>query len=129
MKEREESRILTPFSYQILLALADEERHGYGIIKEIEERSGVGSVPSTGAMYLALQRLEEAGLIEESAGRRNMSEDARRRYYRLTGVGRSGARAETIRLAGLVGTAVGKRLVTAQQASRLLGQGGGGHGR
>jgi DNA-binding PadR family transcriptional regulator len=118
---------LTTFSYQILLSLADGDRHGYGIIKEIEERSGAGSVPSTGAMYLALQRLEEAGLIGEVKAE-GEEVDGRRRYYRLTDGGRALARAETSRLAKLVGMAVGKQLVTRGQARQMVTEGGGGHG-
>lgn len=117
---------LTTFSYQILLSLADEDRHGYGIIKEIEERSGPGTVPSTGAMYLALQRMEEAGLVGEVVG--SAEADSRRRYYRLTDKGRAAAREETARLAALLGAAVGKDLVTQGQATRMIAEGGGGHG-
>jgi DNA-binding PadR family transcriptional regulator len=66
---------LTPLTYEILLALADAARHGYGIIKEIEARSGAHSAPSTGALYLALQRMEADGLIEESHERPSESDD------------------------------------------------------
>ena len=55
----------TPLTYQILLALADADRHGYGIIKEIEERAAAAA-PSTGALYLALQRMEGNGLIADA---------------------------------------------------------------
>ena len=48
---------ITPLTYQILLSLADGDGHGYGIIKEIEQRSGSTSAPSTGALYLVLQRM------------------------------------------------------------------------
>ena len=78
---------MTPLTYQILLALADGDRHGYGIIKEIEERSGAGAAPSTGALYLALQRIAGDDLIAESPERPSGEDDARRRYYRLTEVG------------------------------------------
>lgn len=94
--------MLTPLTYQILLALADEDRHGYGIIKEIEERLGEGSAPSTGALYLALQRMEGEGLIGEAAGRPRRGDDARRRYYRITPFGAEVARAEAARLEELV---------------------------
>jgi DNA-binding PadR family transcriptional regulator len=121
-----ESRGMTPMSYQILLALAGGELHGYGIIKDIEARSGAGTVPSTGAMYLALQRLEESGLIE-GAARRGAEEDARRRYYRLTEPGRQRAVEETTRLAQLVGAAHERRLIGTRLLSKLVP--GGGHGR
>ena len=100
---------MTPLTYDILLALADEARHGYGIIKEIEARVGEGGAPSTGSMYLALQRMEADGLIEEVDA--PAGDDARRRYYRMTALGRAEAEAESLRLAGLVETAREKRLL------------------
>jgi DNA-binding PadR family transcriptional regulator len=101
---------LTPLSYEILLALSREDLHGYGIIKDIEARSGPGSVPSTGALYLALQRLEEMGDIEEVDAPDET--DARRRYYALTPAGRAAAQAETERLARLVGAAHERGLIS-----------------
>ncbi len=102
---------MTPLTYEILLALADARRHGYGIIKEIEERAGAASAPSTGALYLALQRMHGDGLIEEAL-ERPAKDDARRRYYRLTQEGREHAKAESRRLAALVSHARAKRLLT-----------------
>jgi DNA-binding PadR family transcriptional regulator len=105
---------LSHLSYHVLLALADADRHGYGIIKEVEERSGGAVRPSTGALYLALQRMEQEGLIEESPERPDPQEDdARRRYYRLTAFGRAQAEAESQRLAALVRVAEEKRLLPA----------------
>ena len=101
--------MLTPLTYQILMALADEDRHGYGIIKEIEAQLGAGTAPSTGALYLALQRMESDGLVAESA--QGSGEDARRRYYRLTRSGRTAARAESARLAALLRVARQKKLM------------------
>ena len=88
---------ITPLTYQILLALADGDVHGYGIIKEIEQRSGSAFAPSTGALYLALQRMEGEGLIEEAPVR--PAGDARRRYYRLSVKGRQRAEKESLHLA------------------------------
>jgi DNA-binding PadR family transcriptional regulator len=102
---------MTPLTYQILLALADDDRHGYGIIKEIEDRAGPGSGPSTGALYLALQRMEGDDLIEESSRLPGPDDDARRRYYGLTQRGRERAEQESIRLAALVGVARDKDLL------------------
>lgn len=102
---------MTPLTFEILLALADGPLHGYGIIKEIEERGGPDAAPSTGAMYLALQRMEGGGLIEESPERPEVDDDARRRYYRLTPTGRERAEEESRRLAALVATARTKRLL------------------
>jgi len=100
----------TPLTYQILLALADGTLHGYGIIKEIEERDGEGAAPSTGALYLALQRMEGDGLIEDTEAP-SESADARRRYYRLTGRGREVAEEESERLVALVDTARARNLL------------------
>jgi DNA-binding PadR family transcriptional regulator len=112
--DRPESALpLTHLSYHVLLALADASRHGYAIIKEIEARSGGALSPSTGALYLALQRMEQGGLLEEAPERPAASDDdARRRYYQLTARGREVAAAETRRLAALLGVAVEKRLIT-----------------
>jgi len=99
----------TRLSYQILLALADGERHGYGIIREIESRGGPAAAPSTGAMYLALQRMETDGLVEEAE--RPAGADARRRYYRITQRGREMAEAESRQLAALVADARARELL------------------
>ena len=101
---------LTSLTYQILLALADDDRHGYGIIKEIEGREGADEAPSTGALYLALQRMEGDGLVED-APHPGEGEDARRRYYRITARGRAQAARESERLAALVEAARSKRLL------------------
>lgn len=103
---------MTPLTYTILLALADADRHGYGIIKEIEARLGADAAPSTGALYLALQRMENEGLLMESPTRPKTDDDARRRYYRITRSGRSAVMAESARLAALVKTARQKKLLT-----------------
>ena len=103
---------LTHLSYHVLVALADAPRHGYGIIKEVERGSGGAVSPSTGALYLALQRMQEEGLLEETAERPPEEEDdPRRKYYRLTALGRRVATAESRRLAALLGVAAAKRLV------------------
>ncbi len=103
---------LTPLTYQILLALADGNRHGYGIIKEIESRGGSASTPSTGALYLALQRMETEGLVAEAPKRsRPDDRDARRRYYSITRRGRQLAEEESGRLAVLVRVARDKKLL------------------
>lgn len=103
--------MITPLTYTILLALADADRHGYGIIKEIEARLGAASAPSTGALYLALQRMEAEGLLAESPRRPDASEDARRRYYRITRQGRAAVVAEAARLETLVAAAREKDLL------------------
>jgi len=109
---------LTPLSFQILIALADGPKHGYGILKEIEETSGGPVKSSTGTLYLAIQRLEQGGLLEEE--KTASCGDSRRRYYRLTAGGREVAVAETRRLATLLGVARDKKLVGAQKLESLL---------
>ena len=105
---------LTRITFNVLLALADGDRHGYGIIKEIEAKAGEAEAPSTGALYLALQRMEQDGLVEESPERPDADrDDARRKYYRLTSTGRREAEAEARRLSRLVDVALDKRLVPA----------------
>ncbi len=106
---------LTPLTYSILVALADAPRHGYGIIKEMESRTGAGSAPSTGALYLALQRMEAEGLIAE-ARKRPPSDDARRRYWSLTAKGREAARTESRRLVTMLTAARKKDLIAGDPA-------------
>jgi DNA-binding PadR family transcriptional regulator len=113
-----DDRPLTPLSFQILVALADGPKHGYGILKDIEEASGQAFSSSTGTLYLAIQRLEQEGLLEE--GPSVKGEDSRRRYYRLSSAGRRAAAAETRRLAALLGVARGKKLVGARQLEGLV---------
>jgi DNA-binding PadR family transcriptional regulator len=87
----------------ILLALAAQPQHGYGIIRDVEARSEGRVVLQTGALYRTLRRLLEEGLIEERdrpAG--ESSSDERRRYYQPTGLGRRVLDAETERMARLV---------------------------
>ncbi|HEX9728364.1 MAG TPA: helix-turn-helix transcriptional regulator [Gemmatimonadales bacterium] len=108
----EELLPLTPLSYHFLLALADGEMHGYGIIKHVEEQTDGKMKPATGALYLAAKRLLEEGLITESEARPDPEfDDQRRKYYRLTELGRAVAVAETKRMLRLVGIAFQKRLV------------------
>lgn len=107
---------ITPLTYEILLALADAPRHGYGIIKEIEGRSPAGPAPSTGALYLALQRMEGEGLIEESSERPADSDDRRRRYWSITRRGHDAARRESERLSTLVAEARRKELLAGDRA-------------
>jgi len=93
---------LPPATFHILLALADDERHGYAIIQDIEARTGGELRLSAGTLYRSIARMVEQGLISEVARRRATADDERRRYYRLTPLGVSVARAEMRRLAQLV---------------------------
>jgi len=90
---------LRPVEFHILLSLAAGERHGYGILQDIEAR-GETDVPDIGTMYRALARMLEGRLIEEAAGRPEPDDD-RRHYYRLTEAGRRAAKGEARRLEAL----------------------------
>ncbi len=96
---------LTPVALNVLLALADGERHGYGIMLEVRERTGGRMRLGPGTLYGAIKRLKGGGVIEESGERPDPAEapdDERRRYYRLTGFGAAVLTAEVERLDGLV---------------------------
>ena len=100
---------LTPVAFEILLALAEEDRHGYAILQAVETRLR-GKLPMrTGTLYRALARLVEDGLIEELDS--PPGTDGRRRIYRITRHGRSIARAETERMAEQVAAARSRKLV------------------
>ena len=86
--------------FHVLLALSDGVSHGWAIIKRIQEMTEGEADPSTGSLYMTLMRLEDQGLIEQADGPADA--DARRRYYRLTRMGRETARAEAARLSKLV---------------------------
>jgi len=94
---------LQPSTFHILMALADEDRHGYAIIQEIAARTDGAVRVSAGTLYRSLPRLLEQGLIEETDERPAPDEDdERRRYYRITKFGEAVARAEARRLQELV---------------------------
>ena len=94
---------LTPQQFHILLALTTSHRHGYGIIRDIEERTEGALRLGTGTLYTALARLEALALVGESDRRAPAHEDdERRRYYRLTPLGRAVLKAETARLEALL---------------------------
>ncbi|MFN2567470.1 MAG: PadR family transcriptional regulator [Gemmatimonadaceae bacterium] len=100
--------------FQILLALADGERHGYAIMQEIEQRTAGEVRLGPGTLYGSIKRMLAAGLIDESA-RRPAAErdDERRRYYRITALGKRLAAAEARRM---------EQLLRAARAKRLLGR-------
>jgi DNA-binding PadR family transcriptional regulator len=107
---------LRPVEFEILLTLADGERHGYAIIQETEARSDGALRLETGTMYRALRRLVSAGLAKPTV-RRPASPDPdeeRRRYYAITALGRSVAAAEAARMARLVAAARGAHLLPAR---------------
>lgn len=108
---------LTPPVFQVLLALADGEMHGYGIIKEVERRTEGSVRMSAGTLYGIVHRLSKDKLIAESGSRPDPSlDDDRRRYYRLTQFGRMVATEEARRLEQLVNMARGKKLLPVGEA-------------
>ena len=103
---------LRPVEFHILISLATGERHGYGIIRDIEAR-GDDAVPDVGTMYRALARMAELRLIEAAARRPAPdAADERRNYYRITEAGRRVARREVTRLEALMRAARLGGLVT-----------------
>lgn len=99
---------LTPALFHVLLSLADGQKHGYAILKEVAGRTGGEVELSTGTLYGIIKRLLADGLIRESA----LGSTERRRAYRLTPFGRKVALAEAERLRDLVVTATAKRLLS-----------------
>jgi len=94
---------LPPVTFHILLALADEDRHGYGVIQDVAARTGGELKLSAGTLYRSIQRMLEQGLVLETRERPAPEEDdERRRYYRITKFGIEVARAEARRLTQLV---------------------------
>lgn len=103
---------LTPAAFHILLALADGERHGYGIMRDVAAHTEGAVRLGPGTLYRSIKGLLAAGLIAEADERPDPAlDDERRRYYRLTARGRRAAGAEARRLDRLVGLARAKRLV------------------
>lgn len=99
---------LTPALFHVLLSLADGQKHGYAIIKEVAARTGGQVELGTGTLYGIVKRLLAEGLIRESA----LGSTERRRAYRLTPFGRKVALAEAERLRNLVISAHAKKLLT-----------------
>src|SRR5262245_13936862 len=94
---------LPPATFHILLALADEDRHGYAVIQDVAERTGGEVRMSAGTLYRSIQRMLEQGLIVEPRDRpARLEDDERRRYYRITPLGTAVAKAEARRLADLL---------------------------
>jgi DNA-binding PadR family transcriptional regulator len=99
-------------TFHILMALADGDRHGYGIIQDVAARTEGALKLSAGTLYRSIQRMLEQGLIAETRERPAPDEDdERRRYYRITRFGRTVARAEALRLTQLVRLARASGLV------------------
>jgi DNA-binding PadR family transcriptional regulator len=115
---------LTPAVFHVLLALADGERHGYAIMREVAASTDGRIKMGPGTLYGTVKRLLESQLIEESDERPDPHlDDERRRYYRLTGVGEQVVRAEARRYAETAALARGKKLIG--EATLVVLPGGG----
>jgi DNA-binding PadR family transcriptional regulator len=101
-------------TFQVLVSLADRDRHGYSILLDVEERTAGALRFSPSSLYASIKRLLHQGLIEELAERPDPDEDdERRRYYRLTRLGRKVAALEARRL---------ERLLSDARSCGLLGR-------
>lgn len=96
-RHADEPEPLRPLIFQILMLLHESERHGYGIMQEINERAGRNVILGPGTLYRTLKQLRDEGMIEESS-----AADERRRVYQLTQKGADVARAEAERMAAIV---------------------------
>lgn len=111
-RAREPHLTVTPVTFQILLTLADGERHGYAIMREVADRTDGAVRLGPGTLYGSLKRLLESDLIGEGAERADTElGDERRRYYRITDRGLAVARAEARRLESMLRVARAKRLI------------------
>ena len=103
---------LTPAVFHILLALADGERHGYAIMRDVSHDTNGALRLGPGTLYGCLNRMLAAGLVEESDERPDPElDDERRRYYRITAIGLKTVRAEAQRLSTAVAAARSRRLL------------------
>lgn len=99
-------------AFQILLSLADEDLHGYGIMRQVADQTGGRLRLGPGTLYSSIQSLLEERCIEEVDSREDIKlGPQRRRYYRLTSAGRKLARLEAERLAGLLRLARAKKIL------------------
>jgi|ERR1051326_2723325 DNA-binding PadR family transcriptional regulator len=102
---------LTPAIAHILLAVADQDRHGYAIMQEVERITDGAVRMGPGTLYGTIKRMLAAGLLDETDGRADAADDdERRRYYRATALGRRVLEHETARMAALVAAARAKRV-------------------
>jgi len=102
---------LTPAMFHVLLSLADGDKHGYAILKDVEEQTSGEVLLSTGTLYGIIKRLLSESLIAEARHRPAEGDDQRRRYYRLTEAGRQVAAAEAQRMEKLLALARSRKLL------------------
>lgn len=122
LQRPEELLPLTPAVFNILLALADGEKHGYGIMLEVEANTNRQVLMGPGTLYGSIKRMLAAGLIEESDERVDpeMDDPRRRSYYRLTDLGRRTLRMEAERLASQVQIARTKKILATEFAGGAI---------
>ena len=114
------SPTLTPAAFHIMLVLADGENHGYAIMREVAQHTQGQMRLGPGSLYGTIKRMLEDGWIEESDERPDPEmDDERRRYYRLTGIGRKLVQAEAERLEQLVKVARGKKLLPSSGSAQV----------
>ena len=103
---------LTPAMFEVLIALADGEKHGYAVLKEVARRSEGRVTLSPGTLYAIIRRFVSDGIVAESDERPDAAlDDERRRYYRVTPFGRDVALAEARRMETALGMARAKSLI------------------
>lgn len=117
LRKAEDMIPLTPAVLHILLALADGERHGYGIMREVAGRTGGHVKMGPGTLYGSIKRMLADGLIEETGERPDPAlDDERRRYYRLTSFGLRVMQTEVLRLHQIVLLAQSKQVMGGSEA-------------
>jgi DNA-binding PadR family transcriptional regulator len=102
---------LKPLVFQILLALMDGERHGWSLVRDVQQRGGFGAI-MPGNFYRTLRGMLADGLIEEAADHGGARDDERRRYFRMTPLGQRAARSEARRLEAVVVESRAKKLLS-----------------
>jgi DNA-binding PadR family transcriptional regulator len=109
---------LTPGMFHVLIALADGEKHGYAIIKEVARRTDGAIRLSAGTLYTLIRRFVQEGVVAEADERPDPAlDDERRRYYRVTDFGREVARAEAARMESTLSMARAKKLIPQRRPS------------
>ena len=101
---------LTDLAFNVLIVLTDQDLHGYALLKELRSRTGREKL-RTGTVYAALARLQDDGLVQEADVTPMEDEDRRRRYYRVTDLGRLVAKSEANRLVEILAFARNKHLL------------------
>ena len=103
---------MTPAVFHVLFSLADGPAHAYGVMRDVEQRTGGAVTIGPGSLHFTLSRLHDAAMIEETGAPPEPDrEDSRRKYWTLTAFGRAVLRAEARRLADLVDLAREKKLI------------------